>query len=55
MQELEGNTVKMIRLVQLELEVTGKIQIYFEQVKRAEDVNRVMNFFAKILADLAEK
>ena len=55
MEEQDGETQKIVRLVHAELEITSKMQLYLEQVKRQEDIDRMMNFFEKILADLATK
>ena len=55
MEEQDGETQKIVRLVHAELEITSKMQLYLEQVKRQEDIDRMMSFFEKILADLATK
>ena len=53
MEELEVNTVMKIRIINVELEVTNKIQIYLEQVKEEADVLRLMQFFETVFEDLA--
>jgi hypothetical protein len=53
MEELENLTIKKLRLVHAELEVTNKIQIYLEQVKEPADIQRLMDFFENVIEDLA--
>jgi trehalose/maltose hydrolase-like predicted phosphorylase len=53
MEELEVNTIMKIRIINVELEVTNKIQIYLEQVKEQADVLRLMQFFETVFEDLA--
>jgi hypothetical protein len=53
MEELEVNTIMKIRIINVELEVTNKIQIYLEQVKEEADVLRLMQFFETVFEDLA--
>ena len=49
MEEMEINTIEKIRLINFELEVTNKVQIYLEQVKEPADISRLMQFFETVL------